>query len=517
MTPRLALLSVSDKSGLTEFAEGLVALGWEILASGGTARALREAGIAVREVADYTGFPEVLSGRVKTLHPAIHAGLLARDTPDDRAELAALGLRPIDLVACNLYPFAATVARPGVTLEEAIEEIDIGGVTLLRAAAKNAARVTVIVDPEDYAPVLEELRTSAAVSPETRRRLAYKAFAHTAAYDEAIRAYLEREGFAGRTELFPERLVLHLERAQMLRYGENPHQAAALYRFPGVEGPLGGRLLQGKTLSYNNLLDLDAAWRVVQSFEEPALAILKHMNPCGLAVAPTLSEAYGPALAGDPVAAFGGIIGANRPFDGETAGLLGDLFVEAIVAPAFTPEARELLSRRTGLRLLEISGGRATSFPCEVRSVRGGLLLQEADAPTESPAEWRVVTQRAPDPAEQRALGFAWKAVAAVRSNAIVLARLHERGAALVGVGAGQMSRVDAVRVAVWKAGERARGAVLASDAFFPFPDGLEVAAEAGVTAVIQPGGSVRDEEVIAAADRLGLAMLFTGRRHFRH
>jgi phosphoribosylaminoimidazolecarboxamide formyltransferase/IMP cyclohydrolase len=517
MTAPLALLSVSDKSGLIAFAQGLGALGWELLASGGTARALRQAGLAVREVADYTGFPEVLSGRVKTLHPAIHAGLLARDTPEDRAELAALGLRPIDLVACNLYPFASTVARAGVTLEEAIEEIDIGGVTLLRAAAKNAARVTVAVDPADYGAILEELRTHGQVLPETRRRLAYKAFAHTAAYDEAIRAYLASQGFAGPQEAFPERLVFHLERLQSLRYGENPHQEAALYRFPGVEGPLGGRLLQGKALSYNNLLDLDAAWRLVQTFEEPALAILKHMNPCGLAVAPTLAEAFAPALAGDPVAAFGGIIGANHPFDGETARLLGELFIEAIVAPAFTAEAREIFSRRTALRLLELPPGTHPTFPWEVRSVRGGLLLQEPDAVTESEAEWRVVTQRAPEEWEKRALSFAWKAVAAVRSNAIVLARLEGKGAALVGVGAGQMSRVDAVRIAVWKAGERARGAVLASDAFFPFPDGLEVAAEAGVTAVVQPGGSLRDEEVIAAADRLGLAMLFTGRRHFRH
>ncbi len=513
----VALLSVSDKTGLENLARGLVNLGWELLASGGTARMLCQVGLPVRDVADWTDFPEVLGGRVKTLHPAIHAGLLARDTAADRAELERLGLRPIDLVACNLYPFARTVAREGVSLDEAVEQIDIGGVTLLRAAAKNFARVTVLVDAEDYATVLGELSEQGSVAMETRCRLAYKAFAHTAAYDEAIRTFLERKGFTGPESLFPRHLTLHLEQALLLRYGENPHQQAALYRFPGIEGPLGGRLLQGKPLSYNNLLDLEAAWRVVQEYERPALVIIKHTNPCGLACAPTLAEAFAPALVGDPVSAFGSILGANRAFDEATAQQLADLFVEAIVAPAFTPEAREVLARRPNLRLLEIPTGQTSPWSWEMRSVRGGVLLQEPDTISEGDEGWRVVTRRAPEAAEWAGLRFAWKAVGHVKSNAIVLARADGENAALVGVGAGQMSRVDAVRMAAWKAGDRASGAVLASDAFFPFPDGVETAAQAGVTAVIQPGGSRRDGVVIAAADRLGLAMVFTGRRHFRH
>jgi phosphoribosylaminoimidazolecarboxamide formyltransferase/IMP cyclohydrolase len=517
MNAPLTLLSVFDKSGIEDLGRGLADLGWELLASGGTARALRQAGLSVHEVSDWTGFPEVLGGRVKTLHPAIHAGVLARDNDADRAELAGLGLRPIDLVVCNLYPFARTVARPDVSLDEAVEQIDIGGVAMLRAAAKNFERVAALVDPADYAALLAELRERGSVAQDTRRRLAYKAFAHTAAYDEAIRAFLEAQGFAGPAPLFAEGLTLRLGRAETLRYGENPHQQAALYRLPGAEGFLGGQLLQGKTLSYNNLLDLDAAWRVAQEYERPALVIVKHGNPCGLASAPTLAEAFAPALAGDPVSAFGGIIGANRPFDGATAQQLGDLFVEAIVAPAFTPEACAALADRSSLRLLEMSDRLPVRWPWEARSVREGLLLQESDSVGESGADWQVVTRRAPDEGEWAALRFGWKAVGHVKSNAIVFARLLETGPALVGVGAGQMSRVDSVGIAAQKAGEKARGAVMASDAFFPFPDGIEAAAAAGVTAVIQPGGSLRDADAIAAADRLGLAMVFTGRRHFRH
>jgi phosphoribosylaminoimidazolecarboxamide formyltransferase/IMP cyclohydrolase len=517
MEKPIALLSVSDKTGLVEIGQGLVDLGWELLASGGTAQALLNAGLPVKKVAEWTGFPEILGGRVKTLHPAIHAGLLARDTPEDQAELERLGLCPIDLVACNLYPFARTVARENVTLSQAIEQIDIGGVTLLRAAAKNFERVTVLVNPDDYTQVLTELQQQQQVSWDTRGSLAYKAFAHTASYDQAIRSFLQGQGFDQPAQPFPETLDLQLELAQSLRYGENPHQQAALYRFAGTAGPLGGKLLQGKPLSYNNLLDLESAWRLVQEYQAPTLAILKHTNPCGLASATTLAEAFDPALAGDPVSAFGSILGANRTFDAETTGQLGDLFVEAIVAPDFTPEALKVLSSRTNLRLLEISEPPPNLFSWEARSIRGGLLVQDADAVSEADSTWQVVTKRSPDEKEWSALHFVWRAVGHVKSNAIALAQSNEAGAALVGVGAGQMSRVDAVHMATWKAGERAQGAMLASDAFFPFPDGVEAAAQAGVTAIIQPGGSVRDDQVIAVADQLGLAMVFTGRRHFRH
>lgn len=514
---RRALLSVHDKTGLTDFARGLAQHGVELIASGGTARALREAGLEVTEIAQLTGFPEVLGGRVKTLHPAIHAALLATDAPSHQEELQRLGIRPIDLVACNLYPFSQVTADPHVSLEEAVENIDIGGVTLLRAAAKNFARVTVVTDPADYGKVLKELAQHGEVSEATRRHLAYKAFAHTAAYDEAIRMFLWQRGFAGEKERFPTHLTLHLTRYDLLRYGENPHQRAALYHFPGVAGPLGGRLLQGKPLSYNNLLDLTAAWAAARDFSEPTVVIVKHTNPCGLASAPSLPEAWGPALAGDPVSAFGGIVAANRPFDSETARLLGDLFLECIAAPAFLPEAREVLSHRTQLRLLEVPEAAIPGLPWEVRSVPGGLLVQDPDVGADDEREWQVVTGRAPSAEEWEALRFAWRAVRHVKSNAIVFARRVEHALALVGVGAGQMSRVDAVRMAALKAGERAEGAVMASDAFFPFPDGVEEAARAGVTAVIQPGGSVRDADVIAAANCLGLAMVFTGRRHFRH
>ncbi|MBC7223251.1 MAG: bifunctional phosphoribosylaminoimidazolecarboxamide formyltransferase/IMP cyclohydrolase [Anaerolineae bacterium] len=511
--PRRALLSVWDKEGLVEFGQGLAALGWELVASGGTARALRAAGLPVTEVAQVTGFPEMLGGRVKTLHPAIHAGLLARPTPSDLEELAAHGLAPMDLVAVNLYPFEATVARPGVTLEEAVEQIDIGGVALLRAAAKNWARVAVVSQPSQYAGVLAELREQGQVTEATRRRLALEAFRLTAAYDAAIAAYLAGQGFSGE-EAFPARLVLAGHLAQVLRYGENPHQAAAYYTSRPGEGPLGGRLLGGKPLSYNNLLDLDAAWRAASSLAEPAVAIIKHTNPCGLARAHTILEAYRRALEGDPVSAFGSVVAANRPVDREAAEAMVDLFIEVLAAPAFASEAVALFQeRRPNTRLVTMGDAAEPPVPWEVRSVRGGFLLQEPDPCQDDPAQWQVVTKRAPTPEEWHALEFGWKAVAHVKSNAIVLCHAD----ALVGVGAGQMSRVDAVRVALMKAGDRARGAALASDAFFPFPDGVAVASEAGVTAVVQPGGAQRDAEVIAEADRRGMAMVFTGRRHFRH
>ncbi len=502
-----ALLSVSDKSGLADFARGLVELGWSLVASGGTARVLREAGLPVSDVADVTGAPEMLGGRVKTLHPAIHAGILARAAEADMSELAAQGIQPIDLVACNLYPFQETVAQPDVSLAEAVEQIDIGGVTLLRAAAKNYDRVTVVCDPGDYAPVLAELRAQGAVSAESRQRLAVKAFAHTRDYDTAIEAYL-RQPSAPR---LPQTLALSLPLAQEMRYGENPHQLAGLYAEPGV-GPLGGRLLQGKPLSYNNLLDLDAAWRAVLSFDQPTVVIVKHLSPCGIASAERLAAAFPAALSSDPVSAFGGVIAANQDIDCATAKEIHGLFVEAIAAPGFSDDALDCFSQhKPNCRLVAIP--QPVEERWEVRSVAGGVLVQSVDQGDPPDVEWRVVSQRQPAGDEMATLRFGWKACRHVKSNAIVLAR----DSATVGIGGGLPSRVDAVKLAVAKAGERARGAVMASDAFFPFPDGVEVAAEAGVTAVVQPGGSIRDEAVIAAADRLGLAMVFTGVRHFRH
>lgn len=504
MTIKRSLFSVYDKTGLVDFARPLAGRGVELVASGGTAHTLREAGLSVHPVSDVTNSPEILGGRVKTLHPAIHGGILSRRTPADRAELGGLGWDEIDLVVVNLYPFEKTAADPHASLETAIEQIDIGGVALLRAAAKNFAHVTVVCDPADYTPILKEIEAQEEVSPETRHRLAVKAFAHTATYDAGIWRYL-----AGEENLLPERLVLGLRKLTDLRYGENPHQQAALYALPGATGPLGGKLLQGKPLSYNNLLDLDAAWRAAVAFERTTLVVVKHLSPCGFASANTLAEAFSLALAGDPVSAFGGVIAANRTFDGPTARALGDLFVEAIVAPAFTDEAQEVLSVRKGCRLLALE--RTVPDGIEVRSVRGGLLVQQRDQGDQ--AEWQVVTHRAPTGAEMEALRFAWRAVAHVKSNGILLAQ----GEAAVGIGGGLPSRVDAVRLAVAKAGERAQGAALASDAFFPFPDGVKVAARAGVTAIVQPGGSVRDREVIEAADQTGLAMCFTSVRHFRH
>ncbi len=512
MTIKRSLFSVYDKTGLVDLARPLAGRRVELVASGGTARTLREAGLPVHPVSDVTNSPEILGGRVKTLHPAIHGGILSRRTPADRAELGGLGWDEIDLVVVNLYPFEETAANPDTSLEAVIEQIDIGGVALLRAAAKNFAHVTVVCDPADYAPVLAEIEAQGEVSPETRHWLAVKAFAHTATYDTAIWRYL-----SGDENLLPKRLVLDLHKLTDLRYGENPHQQAALYSLSGATGPLGGELLQGKPLSYNNLLDLDAAWRAAVAFERTTLVIVKHLSPCGFASANTLAEAFPLALAGDPVSSFGGVIAANRTFDGPTARALSHLFVEAIVAPAFTGEAREVLSARKGCRLLALERtvpGRIEDKiedRIEARSVQSGLLVQQRDRGDQ--AKWQVVTRRAPTGAEMEALCFAWRAVAHVKSNGILLAQ----GEAAVGIGGGLPSRVDAVRLAVAKAGERALDAVLASDAFFPFPDGVKVAAQAGVTAVVQPGGSMRDREVIEAADQMGLAMCFTGVRHFRH
>ncbi|MGD8997811.1 MAG: bifunctional phosphoribosylaminoimidazolecarboxamide formyltransferase/IMP cyclohydrolase [Anaerolineae bacterium] len=506
---RRALLSVHDKTGIVTFAQALSRQGIELIASGGTARALRGAGLSVHTVSDVTSTPEILGGRVKTLHPAIHGGLLSRRTPADRQELESHGWSEIDLIAINLYPFEEVAGNPNADPEAIIEQIDIGGVALLRAAAKNSTHVTVVCDPADYAAVLREIEMRGGVLRKTRQQLAVKAFARTAAYDGAIWRWAIARYLASEEELLPERLVVGLDKWADLRYGENPHQRAAVYTAPGVEGPLGGELLQGKPVSYNNLLDLDAAWRACSAFEQPAVVIVKHLSPCGVACAESLATAFPLALAGDPVSAFGSVIAVNRPCDSSTALAMKDVFVEAIAAPAFTGGAREVLGTREDCRLLRIRNGLDDAI--ELRGIRGGMLVQERDPGDQ--AEWQVVTKRAPGEGEMLALRFAWQAVTHVKSNAILLAR----GQAAVGVGGGLPSRVDAVRLAAAKAGERAKGAVMASDAFFPFPDGVELAAEAGVTAVVQPGGSVRDQQVIEAADRLGLAMCFTGMRHFRH
>ncbi len=500
-----ALLSLSDKTGLIELARGLHQLGYELIASGGTAAAIAKAGLPVITVSELTGFPEILGGRVKTLHPAIHGAILARDTDSDQQELAQHHIQPIDIVVCNLYPFQKTIAQPDISLEEATEQIDIGGVTLLRAAAKNFDRVIVLVDTADYAWVLKKL-SDQGLSKQDRQRLALKAFKHTAAYDAAVSDWLASQT-PDETDLLPETLILRLKKAQSLRYGENPHQQAAFYHWEGY--PPAFTQLQGKALSFNNLGDLHGAWRAANEFDTPTVAIIKHANPCGLATADDLVLAYQKALASDPVSAFGSIIAVNRPVDLPFVEALGKLFVEVLAAPGFTADALERLQRKKNLRVMQATG--APGFPLELHTVYGGLLAHTPDEALI--AEQKVVSKRPPTADEMADLLFAWKVVKWVKSNAIVFAKDR----ATVGVGAGQMSRVDAVKIAGMKAGERAQGAVMASDAFFPFPDGIEEAARLGITAVIQPGGSIRDAEVIAAADALGLAMVLTGMRHFRH
>jgi phosphoribosylaminoimidazolecarboxamide formyltransferase / IMP cyclohydrolase len=500
MMPK-ALLSVYDKTGLVEFGRGLAALGWTLLASGGTARTLRENDLAVIEVADYTGFPEILGGRVKTLHPAIFGGLLARSTGSDRLEMQEHHLDYIDLVAVNLYPFEKTIAQSDSTLAEAIENIDIGGVALVRAAAKNFERVTLVCDPVDYPGVLAALKTGG-LDPAEHRRLATKGFTLTMRYDRAIGAYLAGEDI----------LSIDLFAVQPLRYGENPHQGAALYAYQPGTGPLGGQVLQGKELSYNNLLDLDAAWRAAASFERTCVAIVKHLSPCGIACAETLVDAYQNALASDPVSAFGGIIACNRPLDAATAAAIKELFVECIISPGFEPEASAILAGKKNLRLVAMPNTRL-SPDYELRSITGGILRQSSDAGDPADTQWKVASQRQPTDWEWQNLRFAWKACQHVKSNAIVLANAE----ATVGIGGGQPNRVDCVRIAVQRAGRMAQGAVMASDAFFPFPDSVELAAQAGITAIIQPGGSLRDAESIATANQAGMAMVLTGVRHFRH
>jgi phosphoribosylaminoimidazolecarboxamide formyltransferase/IMP cyclohydrolase len=549
----LALISVYDKTGLIPFAQRLARKGWRFLASGGTAAALRGAGLESVDVAAYTASPELLGGRVKTLHPAIHAGILARPEAADMDELRAHDFEPIDLVVVNLYPFEETVRkmkeragaadavvfagrgaaavggnlRAGpVSLDagaeaEIIEQIDIGGVALIRAAAKNHARVCVLCGPDDYERVAAEVEEGA-VQPATRRALAAKAFARTAAYDAAIAAWFgqqdaaeaaiphavaDRGAPAGEDFSFASRIE------RELRYGENPHQRAFFVMGENGRGPLGGCVLGGKELSYNNLLDLDAAWRAVLGFEKPAAVIVKHLSPCGAAEAENLRAAYDAALACDPVSAFGSIVALNRPLDADTARALKELFLECVAAPSFDGVALDILKGKKDLRLVEADSSVFARQTRELRSAAGGLLVQEPDRGDPPGTEWRAVSARQPGAAEWEALRFAWKVVQHVKSNAIVLAVGH----AAVGIGGGQTNRVDAVRQACERAGERAVGAVMASDAYFPFADGIEAAAEAGVTAVVHPGGSVRDAEVLAAADRLGLAVVYTGVRHFRH
>jgi len=524
-----ALLSVSDKSVLTEFAGGLVAAGVELFASGGTRQHLEQAGIPVREVAAYTGFPEMMDGRIKTLHPKIHGGILCRhDRPDHLAAAAEQGILTFELVVVNLYPFEQTIARDGVTVEEAIEQIDIGGPTLVRAAAKNHEFVTIACGPEHYDQVLSQIRARGATTFDLRRRLAEEAFAYTAAYDSAINKYfaslpLAEDATPAKAPpdkvFFPERWKLDLRRQAMLRYGENPHQEAALYSWDAPHTLASAEKLHGKELSYNNLLDLDSALAVVRLMPQPGVAVLKHNNPCGAATAATLAEAMRRAWEGDPLSAFGSVLGFNVPVDAAAAEFLAEpgRFVEAIVAPEFTSEAFEILTTKpkwkANVRLLAVGPLDRIEPSFQMRSISGGLLLQIGDELPDDPSEWKVVTEARPTAEQHQDLDFAWIVCRAVKSNAIVLAKDRM----LVGVGAGQMSRVDAVDIAIRKAGDRARGSVLASDAFFPFEDAIQRAAEAGIAAIIQPGGSRGDEAVIAAGNDRGLPMLLTGRRHFRH
>ena len=519
MTPvRRAILSVSNKSGIVELARSLVALGVSILSTGGTAKLLAREGVSVTEVSSYTGFPEMLDGRVKTLHPKIHGGILARrDQPAHLEAIRGAGIDPIDLIVVNLYPFEATVADPDCRLEDAVENIDVGGPAMLRAAAKNYHSVCVVVDPGDYAAVLGELQASGGVSEALRFALAKKVFAHTACYDGAIANYLYSLDERNRRGEYPDVLSIQLRKVQQMRYGENPHQSAAFYRDlePAAGSLASWRQLQGKELSYNNVADADAAWECVKSFAEPACVIVKHANPCGAAVGANLLDAYEKALATDPVSAFGGILAFNRALDRATAEAFGKQFAEVVIAPRVEPEARTACAAKPNVRVLEVPIAHGVNR-YDFKRVGGGMLVQSADARLLERSEARVVTKKAPSEAQWADLLFAWRVAKYVKSNAIVFCR----DGATVGVGAGQMSRVDSARIASIKAksaGLTLAGSAVASDAFFPFRDGLDVVVEAGAVAVIQPGGSMRDDEVIAAADERGVAMVFTGVRHFRH
>ena len=511
-----AILSVTDKTGITDFAKRLAALNVELVSTGGTAKALREAGLKVRDISDLTGFPEMLDGRVKTLHPKVHGGILhRREDPKHLAAVAEHGIAPIDMVVVNLYAFEKTAAKPGVRFEELIENIDIGGPSMIRSAAKNFQDVAIVTSPADYASVAAELeRAGGKLSRESKWRLAQKAFATTAAYDSAIASTLEKitsdSPQVQPEAAFPTNLRFPFHKILDLRYAENPHQKAAMYSDGSGVGVANARQLQGKELSYNNIVDLQAAWDLAQEFDEPVVAIIKHTNPCGTATGKTLAEAYKRALECDPVSAFGGVIGVNRPIDAAAAEEMHKLFLEVIAAPAFDDAAKAKFASKKNLRLVEVVPAHQKWV---LKNVSGGMLVQDNDTRALSDADLKVVTKRAPTPEETRALLFAWKVCKHVKSNAIVYARDGQT----VGVGAGQMSRVDSAKIGAMKAQLPLKGTVAASDAFFPFPDGVEEIAKAGATAIIQPGGSQRDPEVIEAADRLGLAMLFTGIRHFRH
>jgi phosphoribosylaminoimidazolecarboxamide formyltransferase / IMP cyclohydrolase len=512
-----AILSVTDKTGLVDFARKLSALGIELVSTGGTAKLLRESGITVKDISDLTGFPEMLDGRVKTLHPKVHGGILhRREDPQHVAAVKEHGIQPIDMVVVNLYAFEKTAAKPGVAFEELIENIDIGGPSMIRSAAKNFHDVAIVTSPTDYDAIAAELqREGGSLSRETKWRLAQKAFATTAAYDSAIANTLERitpDKSQPQPEAtsFPATLRFSFHKTLDLRYGENPHQKAAMYSDGSGAGVANAHQLQGKELSYNNIVDLQAAWDLAQEFDEPVCAIIKHTNPCGTATGKTLAEAYKRALECDPVSAFGGVIGVNRPIDATAAEEMHKLFLEVIAAPAFDDEAKAKFASKKNLRLVEVKGANQKWI---LKNVSGGMLVQDVDTRALADADLKVVTKRPPTPEETRALLFAWKVCKHVKSNAIVYARDGQT----VGVGAGQMSRVDAAKIGAMKAQLPLKGTVAASDAFFPFPDGVEEIAQAGATAIIQPGGSQRDPEVIEAADRLGLAMLFTGVRHFRH
>jgi len=523
MAVERALISVFDKTGVLDFAKRLAALKIEILSTGGTAKLLRDSDVAVKDVSEFTGWPEMLGGRVKTLHPKVHGGLLfRRNLAEDQKQAKEHGIAPIDLVVVNLYPFEATAAKAGLTAEELIENIDIGGPTMLRSAAKNWESVTVVTDPADYDAVANELETKTETSLATRLKLARKVFATTSRYDGMITTELEwlsaESGHAAliAKEALPQRVNIALEKLQPLRYGENPHQSAALYVPAGkaIAGLAAAKQLQGKELSYNNLVDLESARSLAAEFQEPAAVIIKHNNPCGTAEQNTLRDAYLKALACDPVSAFGGVLAFNREVDAATAEEVAKLFVECIAAPGFDARAREILAAKKNLRLLELPlRGLEPERDLQLKRVLGGMLIQQADVGELDPTALKVVTKRAPTSEELATMRFAWKVSKHVKSNAIVFAK---EGATL-GVGAGQMSRVDSAKIAVMKAQSSLQGSVVASDAFFPFADGVEEAAKAGAVAVIQPGGSVRDNDVIAAADRLGMAMVFTGMRHFLH
>jgi len=512
-----AILSVTDKTGLVEFARKLSDLRVELISTGGTAQLLRQAGISVKDISELTGFPEMLDGRVKTLHPKVHGGILhRRENPAHLSAVAEHGILPIDMVVVNLYAFEKTAAKPNVHFEELIENIDIGGPSMIRSAAKNFQDVAIVTSPSDYNKIAEELSQSGGeLSLETRWLLAQKAFAITAAYDAAIASTLERVSSNGRFSFhepaaFPQNLRLSFAKAMDLRYGENPHQKAALYSDGSGRGVANGRQLQGKELSYNNIVDLQAAWDLAQEFEEPACAIIKHTNPAGAATGATLVEAYRKALECDPVSAFGGVVGVNRVVDAVAAEEMSKLFLEVIAAPAFDEGASAKFAAKKNLRLMEIADAEQKWV---IKNVSGGILLQDADVRPLAESDVKVVSKRRPTPEEKRALLFAWRVCKHVKSNAIVYAREGQT----VGVGAGQMSRVDSCKIGAMKAVLPLKGTVAASDAFFPIPDGVEEIAKAGATAIIQPGGSVRDQEVIETADRLGLAMVFTGVRHFRH